>query len=64
MYDLIITDIQAVADSILLEVKKPSSEQKTNTVSVHNMNSIKHLRECKECDQLQGKLEDDAREED
>jgi len=57
MYDLIITDVQAVADSILLEVKKPKVE------TAHNMNSIKHLRECKECDELQGKLEDDAREE-
>lgn len=52
-YDLKITDWRKVADSILLEVNKPT----------HNILDIKHLRVCRECDQLQGKLEDDAREE-
>lgn len=56
-YDLKITDWHKVADSILLEVKRPRVE------TAHNINDIKHLRVCFECDQLQGKLEDDAREE-
>ena len=56
-YDLLVTDWREVTDSILLEVKRPKIE------TAHNMNDIKHLRVCSECDQLQGKQEDDAREE-